>query len=408
MKILLAHNFYGSTAPSGENTVYLTEKELLQSRGHEIIEATRHSDEIRRQGVWGGIKGALSVPWNPFSFVRTLNTIRQERPAIMHAHNTFPLLSPAIFHAAARTATPTVLTLHNYRPVCAAAIPMRRGIPCTECIDRRSVIPSLRYGCYRQSRLATLPLATAIALHRKLGTWKHHVDSFIVLTEFQRELMIEAGFPADRLHIKPHFYPDAPTPLPWSQRDDRVIFIGRLGEEKGVRLLPPVWHEWGAEAASLEIIGEGPLRGELEVLAGEQRERILFSGQLPFSETQTRLAKAKLLVLPSLCFEGFPMVIREAFALGVPVVASDLGAMSCLIDPGVNGRLFPPGRPDGLLRAIRTLWEAPALLEKMSLAARRTYESEYGADANFAMLMDIYSSAIEHRKGKKLRGYEGL
>ncbi len=400
MKILLVHNFYGSSAPSGENTVYTAEKSLLQANGHDVVEFTRHSDEIRRQAAWGAIKGALSTPWNPFALIKVARALGREQPAIMHAHNTFPLLSPAIFHAAKQTATATVLTLHNYRTVCAAAIPMRAGQTCTECIDRHSVLPALRYGCYRHSHLATLPLATSIALHQKLGTWQEQVDAFIVLTDFQRQLMIKAGFPAERLHIKPHFYPDPPAPLPWAQREDRVVFVGRLGEEKGVRFLLDAWRQWGEQAPSLELIGDGPLRAELQQLAQGLGDGVIFSGQLPFAETQLRLAKAKLLVLPSLCFEGFPMVIREAFALGVPVAASNLGAMASLVEDGRNGVLFEPGSVNNLSQNLAASWNDQGLLETMAQAARAEFEEKYTAEANYRLLMDIYQKAIENRRRK--------
>jgi glycosyltransferase involved in cell wall biosynthesis len=369
----------------------------LKSAGHEVVEYTRNSDEIRGHGAWGTLKGALSTPWNPFAFARVQRTIERERPDVMHVHNTFPLLSPAIFHSADKSATATVLTLHNYRTVCAAAIPMRDGQPCTDCLDLRSVTPALRHGCYRQSRLATLPLASMITLHRKLGTWRKHVDAFIALTEFQRDQLVAAGLPPERMHIKPHFYPDPPSPLPWRERETKVLFIGRLGEEKGVRFLIEAWRQWGEQAPPLELIGDGPQRRELEDLAKVMNGKVRFLGQRPFPETQGRLASARLLVLPSVSFEGFPMVILEAFALGVPVAASRLGSMPCLVQDGRNGVLFTPGNAEELLRRVRGAWGNSDLLASMGTAAREEFEARYTAEANYRMLMDIYQAAIEHR-----------
>jgi len=145
VKILLAHNFYGSTAPSGENTVFLAEKKLLKERGHNVIAFVRHSDEIRSQGVWGTVKGSLSTPWNPFSKKRLHEILQKEQPDILHVHNFFPLLSPSVFYAAKNSETATVLTLHNYRLFCAAAIPMRKGRTCTECLDMHSAFPAIKY-----------------------------------------------------------------------------------------------------------------------------------------------------------------------------------------------------------------------------------------------------------------------
>lgn len=406
MKILLAHNFYGSEAPSGENTVYQAERDLLRARGHQVIEFTRHSDDIRSRGAAGLLQGALATPWNPFSAAALRQLILRERPDVVHAHNTFPLISPSIFSAAQGLGVSTVLTLHNYRTFCAAGIPMRDNLPCTQCLDRKSVLPALHYGCYRGSRLATLPMAAMIALHRGLGTWQRHVDAFIALTAFQRDKLVAAGLPAERVHLKPHFYPEPPVPLPWPEREGKVAYIGRLGPEKGLNSLVEAWRLWGVAAPPLELIGDGPERAALErsIAAAGLDGKVALLGQLSFSETQERLAQARLLVLPSLCYEGFPMAIREAFALGVPVAGSRLGSIPCIVEDGRTGVLFNPGDAPDLLRAVRTVWGNATALEGMGLATRAEFEDKYTADRNYAALMAIYAATIGVRDARRRAG----
>jgi len=400
MKILLVHNFYGSEAPSGENTVFEAEKSLLRDYGHEVIEYTRHSDEIRSQGIWGTVKGAASVVWNPFSLRDVRRLIASEKPDVMHVHNSFPLLSPAIFHAAKETNTATVLTLHNYRLFCAAGIPMRDGMPCTLCLDQQSVMPALKHGCYRGSRLATLPLATSIGLHRKIGTWAKQVDAFIALTDFQSQKMIDAGLPADKVFIKPHFYDNPPQPIAWEKRESKDVFVGRLREEKGVKFLIDAWLAWGEQAPVLDLIGEGPEGESLRRTVAEHgmQEHIIFHGQLAFEEAQKKIVKSRLLILPSVCFEGFPMVIREAFALGVPVAASNLGSMASLVQDGENGMLFEPANADDLLQIVRAVWQDQAALANMGKTARTIFDAEYTAETNHDLLMNIYEQAILRRQ----------
>jgi glycosyltransferase involved in cell wall biosynthesis len=400
MKILLAHNFYGSSAPSGENTVYEAEKKLLEEHGHKVSTFTRHSDEIRGQGIWGAIKGGISTPWNNFSYYGLKKRIATEKPDILHVHNFFPLLSPAIFHAARGQQTATVLTLHNYRLFCAAGIPMRDAKICTDCLDRHSVLPALQHGCYRNSRLANLPMAVMISLHRLLGTWHKHVDAFITLTQFQKELMVAAGLPKDRVHVKPQFYANPPSPLPWESRSRRVVYMGRLGEEKGVRVLLDAWQQWGRQCPELDIIGDGPLRQELQAISEQAGlgDRVNFLGQLPFTEAQERLAQAGLMVVPSLWFEGFPMVIREAFALGVPVAASNIGSLPCIVNEGKNGVLIEPGNAKAFYHAVKTIWDDQNLLDQMGRNARTEFEERYTADANHDLLMEIYEKAISNRR----------
>lgn len=396
------HNFYGSTAPSGENQVFQAEKALLQARGHEVGEFTRHSDEIRAKGWPGAIQGAATTPYNPWMAHAVQCTVEHSRPHVVHVHNTFPLLSPAIFQAIGHRAA-RVLTLHNYRLFCPAAIPMRDGKVCTECLDRHSVWPAIKWGCYRGSRAATLPLALSVALHRHLGTWQRQVDAFITLTEFQREVMIQAGLPSQRVHVKPNFYPGKPVSVPWDERDEYVVFAGRLTSEKGVETLVKAWLQWGEGAPELRILGDGPLRKPLEnLVASTSSVKVHFFGQVSSSEAQKQIAQAKLLVLPSVSFEGFPMVIREAFAFGTPAAVSAIGPLPSIVHHGKNGVIFAPGDAGSLLQEVRTAWEAPNALAQMAYGAQQAFERNYTEEANYRTLMEIYEKAMAiNREGNR-------
>jgi len=395
MKVLLVHNYYGSSAPSGENQVFEAEGNLLRQRGHEVSEFLRHSDTIRAKGAWGALQGALSTPWNPFAVKKIRQAVETIHPEVVHVHNTFPLLSPAIFHSIGHRAA-RVLTLHNYRLFCPAAIPMRAGRVCTDCLNSHSVWPSLQHGCYRNSRLATLPLAANVALHRNLGTWTKQADAFIALTEFQRDRMIEAGLPENLVHVKPNFYPGNPLVLPWAERRNNVVFAGRLTAEKGVLVLVKAWLLWGSSAPELRIVGDGDLRAQLEQLAATVPEvPIRFLGQMSGTATQKEIAHARLLILPSEWFEGFPMVVREAFAFGTPTAVSNIGPLPSIVQQGKNGVVFEPANPQSLLNVVRSVWGRGDELERLAKGARHSYEALYNEDANYNMLMTIYERAME-------------
>ncbi|MDO3720314.1 glycosyltransferase family 4 protein [Marinobacter sp. chi1] len=397
MRILLLHNFYGTEAPSGENVVFEAEKTLLEQRGHSVRLFTRHSDEIRGKGAAGTLAGALSTPWNPFSAKALSQLVAEFRPDVVHAHNTFPLLSPAVFHAVGKRAA-TVLTLHNYRLFCSAGIPMRAGRVCTDCITRHSVQPALRHGCYRGSRVATVPLALNVAMHRRLGTWQQKVDAFVALSDFQRRLMAKGGLPAEKMHVKPNFYAGQPPVLPFDARDGQVVFVGRLGREKGVHTLIEAWRKWGSNAPKLKIVGDGPLRAELQNRA--EGLPIVFAGQVGAEEAQQAIAHARLVVLPSECFEGFPMVVREAFAFGTPVAVSNLGPLPDIVRHGENGVVFEPANAASLLATVREAWQAPGLLPCLAEGARREFETKYNEQANYEILMNIYQQAVERNRAE--------
>jgi glycosyltransferase involved in cell wall biosynthesis len=395
MKILFAHNYYGSSAPSGENRAFDAERAMMARRGHEVESFTRHSDEIRGQGAWGKVKGALSTPWNLWTPRAVGAAVARFRPNVVHVHNTFPLISPAIFSAIGSQSA-RVLTLHNYRLYCAAATPLRAGEICTECLDRGAAWPAVRHACYRESRFATLPLAINIDLHRTLRTWERHVDAFIVLSDFQRALMVNAGLPADKVRVKPNFYFGNASVLDWRERKPYIMFAGRLTAEKGLATLIHAWRKWGAAAPELRVAGDGALRSSLEALAAGLPVRFL--GQLDAAEAQEQIASAKLLVLPSECFEGFPMVLAEAFALGTPVAASDIGPLPAIVEDGVSGLVFAPRNPDAMLEKLRKGWDTPGLLEQLAKGARAAFEQEYAEAVNYDVLISIYRQAIDARQ----------
>lgn len=387
MKIILVHNFYGSYAPSGENMVFKAEINLLKTHGHEVYEFVRHNDDLVSKGRMGLLKGAISTPWN-LSVANDLKKMVLEiKPDIVHVHNTFPLISPAIFWKI-RNLTSVVITLHNYRYFCPAAIPMRNGKVCTECIDKRSTIPAIRYGCYRGSRISTLPLALSVSLHRMIGTWSSCVDGFIVLSNFQKELLINAGLDKNKVYLKPNFLAGNYFPKKWEDRSPYVVFVGRLSQEKGIITLIKAWAKWGKDAPELRIIGDGPLRYTLENMSKDLPIRFL--GHISNDKAHKIISEAYLLVLPSEWFETFGLVIIEAFALGTPVGVSDIGALPSLVDDRVNGIVFKPSNEIKLFAAIKNLWNSPKLLEKYGKAGRIKFDECYNENINYQRIIQVY------------------
>lgn len=403
MKVLLVHNFYGSAAPSGENVVVEAEAKLLRSNGVEVAEYFRYSDGIRRMGWFGKVIGGLATPFNPFSYFRIRRMLRRERPDVVHVHNFFPLISPAVFYATSHEKVPVVMTLHNYRLGCGAGIPFRSGAVCMRCLESKTVWSLLWYRCYRNSFVASIPMAAMIALHRWLGTWQHKVDLFITLTGFQAKIMDGIGLiPIAMSRMKPQFMQNPPDVIPFGMRHNRVIFIGRVSKEKGLIILLEAWRVWGADAPELVIVGDGPALPGLREMFAETNVRWL--GKLKPLETMEELGKSQLLVFPSICFEGFPMVIREALACGVPILSSNIGPMSELVLPAY-GQLFIAGdSPDLLAHARAMLANLAEPLAEKAVAARLEFDRKYTAEKNFIRLMDIYRQAIGKRATKISQG----
>ena len=420
LSVLQVHNLYQQ--PGGEGVVAGAEKRLLTEAAHSVGEYSRHNDEISGYGLWAKATLAARTVWAWDSYREIKALLQREKPDLAHFHNTFPLISPAAYYACRDAGVPVVQTLHNYRQLCPAAIFRRDGRVCEDCLGRnpwRGVL----HACYRDSRAATAAVALMLSVHRWLGTWSNMVDCYIALTEFARRKFIEAGLPMEKVVVKPNFvYPDpmavaAMSPSPNSpggqrrslQRGDGAgetpplqyaLFVGRLSEEKGVRTLRAAWQRLGSRIP-IEIVGDGPLRAEVEADAVRRGlSSISFPGYLTPDHVRAAMKGARVLVFPSEWYEGFPMTIAEAFACGVPVIASRLGAMQEIVEDGRTGLHFTPGDADDLAAKVEWAWTHPDEMQAMGRAARAEYEAKYTAERNYQMLMQIYERVTRERSQK--------
>jgi glycosyltransferase involved in cell wall biosynthesis len=389
MKLLLAHNRYRQSG--GEDEVFLRESELLRSGGHEVVEYTPHNSEIAEGGILNKAKIAMRALWARDSVARLRSLLRRERPDLAHFHNTFPLISPAAYYTCQKEGIPVVQSLHNPRLVCPAATLHREGSVCEECVGRVVPWPSVVHGCYHNSHLQTAVVAGMLAGHRILGTWREQVDAYIVFTEFFRQKFIGAGLPREKIFVKPHFLGTDPGVK--QKMGDYALFLGRLVPGKGVRTLLEAFTIL-QNTIPLHIVGDGPLRAELE---GQKNRECLssvsFHGWLPREQTHEIMSGARFLVFPSECFETFGLTIIEAFGAGVPVIASRLGAMMEVLEEGKTGLHFAAGDPNDLASKALWAWTHAKQMEVMGRAARAEYEAKYTAERNYQLLMEIYSRA---------------
>jgi len=397
MKILLVHNFYQSSSPSGEDAVFRNEVDLLKKNGIDVLTFEKYNDDVRTFSA--KIKTAIEIPWSRKTYKELKDLLKKEKPDIAHFHNIWYLISPSAYYACKDAGVPVVQTLHNFRFFCINGLLMRNGRICEECIGK---IPwrGIRYGCYRGSRMYSLPIAIADGIHFLKGTWRKKVDAFIALTEFGKKKYIECGLPEAKNFVKPNFLPDLPvTPLAETPfAPPYAIFLGRLSAEKGLSVLINAISLLRLNVKKrilMKIVGDGPLRENLQqIVKYGNVEEIEFTGKKSFTEVTELLKYSRFMVLPALSYEGFPMAIREAFACGKPVIASRLGAMAELVEDRKTGLLFEPGNPEDLATKIHWLTENEHACEEMGRNARKVFEQRYTAENNFGMLMKIYEAVL--------------
>ncbi|HLP88552.1 MAG TPA: glycosyltransferase family 4 protein [Nostocaceae cyanobacterium] len=394
MKILLLHNRY--QIAGGEDGVVQAERNLLTQNGHEVNLLEVSNDDIKNS--WDKLTTAFSAVYSFKSKDIISQRIKQFQPEIVHVHNFFPLLSPSIYDACLEHNLPVVQTLHNYRLVCPKAMPFREGKICEDCFNQPIPWPSIVHGCYRNSRLQSSVVALMNSWHKFQGTWQEKIDAYIVFTQFQKDKMIQAGLPAAKIYIKPNFVFTPENLKKTNNKNEYILFVGRLSTEKGVSLLIDAYLQANL-STPLKIVGDGPLSANLkqQVTDNNATDLIEFLGFQDKSTVLELMYNAKFLVFPSIWYEGFPLTVAEAFACGLPVIAPQLGGLPEIIEDGVTGLNFIPGNADDLAAKMKYAIAHPQAMIDMSNKARLVYENKYTPIANYHQLMAIYQAIVNDK-----------
>jgi glycosyltransferase involved in cell wall biosynthesis len=384
----MVHNYYRQAG--GEDVAFAAEKDLLRLHGHEVIEYTDTNMRLDSMGRFGS---AMNMIWSGTSYRSIRKTIESARPDIAHFHNTFMMISPSAYYACHDEGVPVVQTLHNFRLLCPAAVFYRDGKVCEECMGSFFTLSGVTHACYHRSRMQTVGVSAMLAAHKIIGTWEKQIDFYVALTEFSRQKFIEGGLPASKIVVKPNFV----TPV-----SDKIgksgggfaLFVGRLSGEKGVLTMLNAWKILPSPVP-LKIIGNGPLQPQVlkfieeNPLAGAE-----YLGIVNRNQVASLMQEARFLVFPSEWYEGFPMVIAESFACGLPVVSSGLGSMMEIVQDQVTGVFFSGGNANDLAEKVDWLWNHPQQSEDMGRAARLKYEQKFTPGRNYQLLLGIYQRAM--------------
>ena len=377
LRILVVHNAYQRRG--GEEEVRDAEVSLLRRQGQIVETYDRDSVDI-------GAMSKVAVTCNTFWSSRTTVDLRERiarfNPDLVHVHNSFPLISPSIFWAAAHNGVPVVQTLHNYRLLCPQGMFLREGKVCEDCLGK---VPwrSVAHKCYHESAAQSAVVATMLSAHRIAGTYRRKVSRFIALSQFFKNKFVVGGFPADRISVKSNF-----VEAPAAREGPRggALFVGRLSHEKGVTVMLDALTLLGTQRVN--VIGAGPLQDAVD---GHAQACSL--GSQPRSEVLRYMQRAAYLVVPSIWDEG-PMTVIEAFASSLPVIASRSDAMQELIKDGLTGLLFESGNAAALAGAMRWANEHPEAMREMSANARAEYLRRYTPERNYQQLMSIYRAVL--------------
>lgn len=383
--ILQVHNRY--QIPGGEDTVAENERRLLEAQGHRVVRYFRDNKEMKDFSLLRKLLLPVTTVFNPRTYREVRRLIRTEHIDIVHVHNTLNLISPSVYYAALAEGVPVVQTVHNFRLLCPGATFYRDGHICEDCLHG-GLGCAVKHSCYRGSRLQTLACVISTKIHRMTGIYGKL--NYICLTEFNREKLLNLKqVRPERVHVKPNFVENDPEPiLPEERRRNQMVFAGRLEKLKGVDVLLKSWKLLGENAPQLILCGTGPLEDWCRDYIREHAvQNVQMRGFTPNAEVRRLMAQSRALILPTRCYEGFPVSIVEAFSVGTPVLCSDLGNAGSIVTEGVTGRKFQPDSPEDLARAVGTSGG-------MCESTYAQYLSGYTAERNYETLEAIYRQIL--------------
>lgn len=384
MKITIVHNRY--VHPGGEDSVVLSEIEMLRKYGHEVSLYEADNAEIQKMPLWSKLHFSFTdFLGSPLVYKDFLQFLQQDRPDIVHIHNSFYMLGPSIYLVAHDLGIPIIQTLHNYRFLCPNALFFRDGHNCEECVEKGSFLPAIKHRCWQGSFFKTVQLSQLLMHYKQLGVF-NKIDQFIVTSQFSLSRYEKAGWDVSKFAVKPNFLEFVNEVKEY--QNEFALYVGTLQPYKGIKTLLDAWEELDFP---LKIVGSGPLENYVKQRISTLKN-VEYLGQKSFEDVNSLIDKAGFLVLPSECYENFPRVIVEAFAQAKPVIASRMGAMAELVRDGETGLHFKAGNSVQLANQVKRLINDCELAKDMGINARKIFENTYTMEKNYQQLINIYQS----------------
>ena len=386
----------------GAEAVMLDQNSLLESRGWKIVPFAMEYDqnfdtdfdeyfveEIDFASEYTPVEKVRKVVKSVYSLEarREIGRLIDDvRPDIVHSHNVYHHLTPAIFGAIQKKGVPNVMTVHDLKIGCPSKLMLAADGVCERCKGGKTW-NAVQQRCLKGSLPLSAVAALETTLHNALGSYKKNVDRFILPSNFHMNKLIDWGLPAEKARYLPNAV-DVTEMVPDYTPGERFVFVGRLSEEKGLLTFIEAVAKAGVAAT---IVGTGPQENELKARVEQTGANVEFAGYQTGDALFDLVRAAKVLVLPSECYENAPVVILEAYGLGTPVLGSELGGIPELIVPGETGLLAQAGDVNSFAEQLGTMQElTSAELTEMGRAGRAFVETRFTREQYLEGLLDIY------------------
>lgn len=384
MNILIVHNKYKLVG--GEDAVAVNEGELLEKKGNKVFYYIRNNSEIDNMNVLQKVCAAFGTIYSFKSHKEINKIIKNNNIDVVHIHNTVPLISLSSYYAAKKNNCRLVQSIHNMRMLCPKGTMLRDNNICEDCINK-NLLCAIKHNCYRDSKIQTIFLTLSIAFHRLIKTYDL-VDAYLVTTKFNYD-MLSKVVDKNKIFYKP-YYLDAQTKDLDNKTRDYYIYISRLEYMKGIHIALEAFKD--LPNLKLKVLGIGPDEEKSKQYVKENNmQNVEFLGFKNLDEMRELLFNAKALVFPTQWYEGFPMTIVESFALGTPVIGSNIGNVGSIIEDGENGLKFEYNNSKSLSSTISYYEKNKQLIEKIENGAQEYFVNNHDPDFLYKTICNIYN-----------------
>ena len=394
MKILHVHNHHLSRG--GMEVIYDYTTRVFRDNGHEVIEFSRDSADLKTAL---DKLGALATGiYSPGAGREAAALIEKHRPDVAYVHNLYPMLSTSVLDACHAAGVPTVMNVQDFKLTCPMGQHLRDGNICTKCLTG-SVAWSAIHSC-KGGRATSTAYAITHGITRLRRPYHRGIDLFVTPSKFAANHLVNAGYEESRIEIVRNMC-DLSGDNTYAGHNDYAGYVGRISPEKGIPVL--------IEAARLSgiptrIAGNGNIPG----LAESAPENVRFVGPVSRKAMPDFFGGARFLVVPSIWWEVYGIVLAEAMMLGIPVIASNIGGMPEVFEHERSGLLVPPGDPHALAAAMRRLWDNPELRARMGQAGRRFAMQHYTPAVYYNRLKQVFERAIHERREASIQTNQPL
>lgn len=405
MKILLINKFF--YLKGGAERYFFELGELLEKKGHEVIyfsmdhpnnRQSKYSkyfaSEVNQENPglnFKGLKDSLRIFWSFNARKKIKQLIKDKKPEIAHIHNIYGQLSPSILGVLKKNKIPVVMTVHDYKMICPNYILFTKGNACTRC-KKRKYYNSVFYKCQKNSIIASLLVCLELYFHKLFKLYERNIDLYLCPSKFMKQKFEQFEIKGKKL-ILPYFL-NIENYKPNYTNQDYFLFFGRVSKEKGIKVLIEAWKQLDKNI-KLIIAGTGPEENEINNLIKKNKLNIEMVGAKKGAVLKKLVQNSTAVILPSVWYDNSPLVIYESFALGKPVIGSEMGGIPEMIENNKTGFVFGNRNTKELAKIINKFVKNKNLSEKIGKQAREFISRDYSADAHYKKIIRIYKNLLK-------------